>query len=1710
MPIEFKDKKSVSLRVQDPDPTHVGRNIVTLDRKSKEALKITSGDIVELSGTKKTAAVVWPAKAEDEGKEIIRMDSLIRNNCGVGLGEKVSVKKAEYKDAKKVVLAPSQEVRIIASGYDRILKKQFIGRPLTKGDRVWISVFGSGFVYAVVDSNPRGIVKVTDFTQFILKEEPVKEALEGMPKVAYEDIGGLEEQVQKVREMIELPMRHPELFIKLGISPPKGVLLHGVPGTGKTLLAKAVANETNAHFISISGPEVMCVSGETKIATNPGEAVSAKELYEEAREKGEISQKGNIELVELNETKNVFSVKPNLKIGRGKITHAAKLRAQTHEVKIDTGETFEVSQNHPFLTLNKNGEIVWKKAPELTRGDLVGTARNLLEGNQIEFDWIKDFDPETTYIQRNGKTIKLKEVDKEKALDAKIKCSTQKGNIERANWVSLPKKSSKELLRFLGLMYSEGCADNATITFANKEESLRKEFMKLSKNLFGIKHFGKDSEKISFYSTAVAKYLHKTLGFPQGQKKEYSLPAWIFKVSKKETKEFLVGFWEGDGTTSKGTGGYPTIRIYASAKSALKDLSVLCRKIGLTTKIEEWKTKLSDMWALTLTGTKSRELFASSIKSEAKKFEPLQKWLNSKRTRKGDDLPLPAITDLLQKAKKSSNLHYGKELPEKPTERYFSGRNLPTYRKLEQFMQWLPEGKEKQKIRELAEADVCWAKVLEVKKGKEKELFDFTVEPHHNFLTGYSLAVMHNSKYVGEAEERIRQIFKEAEENAPTIIFIDEIDSIAPKREEVVGEVERRVVAQLLALMDGMDARGNVIVIAATNRVNSIDEALRRPGRFDREIEITVPDAKGRKEIMQIHTRGMPLAKDVKLDFLAQITHGFVGADLAALSKEAAMKALRRYLPKINLEEEKIPQEVLESLEVNKEDFSEALKDVQPSALREVMVEVPNIKWDDIGALEEIKEELKQAIEWPLKNPESFKKMGITPPKGILLYGPPGCGKTLIAKAIATESEANFITVKGPELISKWVGESLPYDEELLIFDGKHFKREKIGKIVEEKQRVKVVTFDIDGRVLLANIEDFISHDFYGKMLQITTKTGRKIRVTDKHSLFTLEDGEIASTSANSLKEGKSVTAIPARIPNIEAENISYNLFEMLPKKEKYMIGNASEQLKKVREKIGHKKLAQILEVTSKYLYDILGKNLSLNAAKLEKVLPFYPKWEWSSCWIGIKGGHGKFPAIFVPSNNFWRMIGVWVAEGDYNSNIPRIHSMNEEIRFDVLKTLKELNIQPTVTEKVIATNSSMLKEFMQYVLGLETGAFKKHAPRGMLGMPRKAVEEFLKGYYSGDGSIHGNAHRYVIEASSVSEELANDLLFLLLKIGIVASYAPKKEWNESTSHRITIMGVEQFEKFSNIGFIDKKRNSFIQTYIKSKKWTRSNVIPVTSKIQNILEEAFSSYPKAEFVGKRKLFQALQLVDMKKEKYAQLWTLVEADIFWDKVEKIEEIAYSGKVYDVAVEPCHSFVAGFGGIFAHNSEKGIRKIFKKARQVAPVIVFFDEIDSIASARGSTGDSGVGERVVNQLLTELDGIEVLNDVVFVAATNRPDLIDPGITRPGRIDKVIFVGAPEKKAREEIFKIHSKNVPIAKNISIKELAEKTEGYSGADIQGLIREAVLQALKESKMNQTKVQWKHFEEAMRKVFPSIEKETNENYEEFKKRLATAKLSYVR
>ena len=529
---EEEKEKSVILRVAEAYHRDAGRWIARIDTETMRALGLIPGDVIEIEGRSIATAIVHPAYSPDSGKSIIRVDGNIRSNAGVALDDKVKVKQTRAKMAKRITLAPTQPIRI--AGGERYLLSRLKGVPITKGQIIRIELLGNPASFVVTNTVPVGTVIPNIDTEIVLRK--VREEKIGLPRVTYEDVGGLKREIGMIREMIELPLRHPELFGRLGIEPPKGVLLHGPPGTGKTLIAKAVANETDANFHSISGPEIM-------------------------------------------------------------------------------------------------------------------------------------------------------------------------------------------------------------------------------------------------------------------------------------------------------------------------------------------------------------------------------------------------------------------------------------------------------------------------------------------------------SKFYGESERHLRDIFEEAEKDAPSIIFIDELDSIAPKRGETTGEVERRVVAQLLSLMDGLESRGQVVVIGATNRVNALDEALRRGGRFDREIEIGIPDRNGREEILQVHTRGMPLAEDVNLKAVANLTHGFVGADLASLCKEAAMHALRKILPEIDLEKD-IPPEVMEELTVSKYDFSEALKNTEPSALREVFVEVPNVKWEDIGGLEHVKQELKEVVEWPLKYSELFSQLNTKPPKGIILFGSPGTGKTMLAKAVANESEANFISIKGPELLSKWVGES--------------------------------------------------------------------------------------------------------------------------------------------------------------------------------------------------------------------------------------------------------------------------------------------------------------------------------------------------------------------------------------------------------------------------------------------------------------------------------------------------------------------------------------------------------------------------------------------------------------------------------------------------------------------------------------------------------------
>ena len=1112
--------REVVLKVSEAFQQDVGYGRARIDHQTRMDLDLSIGDVIELEGTKVTAASVWRAHPSDEGKRLVRIDNLTRKNAGTGLGDRVKIRRAEVKEAREVALAPlmpeGQRIEF-GMGIDVIIRKNMLRRPISKGDEIiipGIAFFGNALPFVIVDSNPHGIVMITERTVLHVKEEAAKIAEEEGPRVSYEDIGGLHIEIQKVREMIELPLKHPELFDRLGIDPPKGVLLHGPPGTGKTLIAKAVANESGANFYTINGPEIMCVDGATKILTNPHGFVAAKDIFDTP---GAHLGQGSTETVLLSEPVSTYSYH-NGKIDKARITHVTRLTVPTYHMRLSDGNSLRVSKNQPFLVY-ENGSLVWRPVSHLRKGQYVARVNELaLPEHSAAFNLEKIPD----LVEKEGKFC------------------VKSRNLSRSTFVSLPRTSSPALLEFLGLIVSEGHISKKGdgVTFSNTDKVLRKQFVTLLRVLFGgmkIKQY-RDG-RVVVYSTTLVRYL-ASLGFTHEHK--LTIPSFFYTLPKEEVRAFLRGCFDGDGTVAM-TGVYPTPKLYSVSRQFLQEIQALLQlKLGMSSKVAKHPTPKGLMYEVVIRGYDGRVKFLEIGSRCARKQQRLQSIMSVKRVKDAHNVPCPSL--LISEIR--SALPYKRY---RNKDAYVYGATNITRHALQTLYdladhEGIVTSLVRQEYQTLMREDISWEKILSISSGGTRELYDFTVDKD-SFLGG-PYFLLHNSKFYGQSEENLRKVFEEAQKNAPSIIFLDEIDAIAPKRSEVHGEVERRVVSQLLTLMDGLKGRGKVIVIGATNLPDVIDPALRRPGRFDREIRIDVPDRNGRKEILQIHTRGMPInpslaelypgekineekistalkqgikkihisdllrtmlrskdknkrsevvsnylgvtfesiktempsvffekvirliadeitnllpydlddpesavsaeqqinerlaairenpddfirriTKESVLDDIADITYGFVGADLAALAREAAMNALRRYLPEIDLEKP-IPVELLEKMEVTMEDFKSAHRGIEPSALREFFVEIPKVSWDDVGGLEDVKQSLKEAVEWPLTQPEVFKRMGIHAPRGILLYGPPGTGKTLLAKAVAHESKANFISIKGPEVLSKWVGES--------------------------------------------------------------------------------------------------------------------------------------------------------------------------------------------------------------------------------------------------------------------------------------------------------------------------------------------------------------------------------------------------------------------------------------------------------------------------------------------------------------------------------------------------------------------------------------------------------------------------------------------------------------------------------------------------------------
>lgn len=991
-------QKEAVLKIAEAFQQDVGYGRARIDHQTRMNLDLSIGDVIEIEGNKKTSAVVWRAHPTDEGKGIIRIDNLTRKNAGTGLGERVKIRKADVKEAKSVTLAPliskGQQIQF-GSGIDNLIKKGLLKRPITKGDSViipGIALFGSSLPFVIMNTSPSGIVSINESTNIEVKEEAAKTSEEEGPRVSYEDIGGLHQEIERVREMIELPLKHPEIFNRLGIDPPKGVLLHGPPGTGKTLIAKAVANESGANFYTINGPEIMCVDGETKILTNPNGHVKAKNIF---KKKGNEIKGNNSVTIELEDPVSTFSFKDN-EIKKSKITHVTKLKAPAYNIRISDGSEIKTSHNQPFLVYD-NGELKWKRVEHLKKGDYVARVNN------IKTD-------EKNYALHPEKIPNLEKKDGWYVIKSR--------NLSRSNLVKLPKKTSPDLMEFLGLLVSDGNISKKgdAVIFSNNDSVLIARFKNLLKELFGIVKTNKHDCRLVTYSKTLVMFLEH-IGFVFDKK--LMIPGYFYKLTKDEIRAFIRGYFDGDGTVAM-TGEYPTPKLFSKSREFVQDLQSLIQiKLGISSKINLHNTPKGSVYELAIRGYEGRLKFLEIGSSTNTKSEKLNKIKKVKRIKDFQDLPYPSV--IVDEIK--DKLPY-KEYRNKDYYVYKTGNitkhALDVLYKLAEGNNILNDSIEAE-YGLLMREDIGWEQIESLDFAGEQDLYDFTVNDD-SFLGG-SYFFLHNSKFYGQSEENLRKIFEEAEKNAPSIIFIDEIDAIAPKRSEVHGEVERRVVSQMLTLMDGLKGRGKLIVIGATNLPDALDPALRRPGRFDREIRIDAPDRDGRKEILQIHTRGMPLEKGTKLEDLAEFTYGYVGADLAALAREAAMNALRRYLPEIDLEKP-IPVKILEKMEVTLDDFKSAHRGIEPSAMREFLVEVPKVTWDEVGGLEEAKQQLKEAVEWPLTKPKVFSKLGIEPPTGVLLYGPPGTGKTLLAKAVAHESKANFISIKGPEVMSKWVGES--------------------------------------------------------------------------------------------------------------------------------------------------------------------------------------------------------------------------------------------------------------------------------------------------------------------------------------------------------------------------------------------------------------------------------------------------------------------------------------------------------------------------------------------------------------------------------------------------------------------------------------------------------------------------------------------------------------
>ncbi|MDI6916768.1 MAG: AAA family ATPase [Thermoplasmatales archaeon] len=964
-----------TLRVAEAKHRDAGRSIVRLHSDVTKKLGIVSGDIIEIKGKETAYAIVWPGYPEDS-KKIIRIDGNIRSNASVSIDENVEIKKIEAKNATKISVAPTQAIRIVRGS--EYLRKILEGQPVVKGQKIRVDILGTGLTLMVTSTQPSGPLIVTPETQITLSEKPI-EALRTY--VTYEDIGGLKREIGLVREMIELPLKHPELFQKLGIEPPKGVLLHGPPGTGKTLIAKAVANETDANFLIISGPEIIGkYYGESEARlreifeeaeANPPAIILIDEIDSIAPKRSEMTGE---RMVERRVVAQLLALMDGLKT-RGKIV---VIGASV------TGDT-------PILIKSNNGGYpkllpISEFVDKFYMPEEDGIEKVVSEIEALGFERRK---PHTPFAMQFGSCAfkkvrsvfrhKVDEIYEIKYLGGKIRATGNHSVFVRTHAGVIPKrvvdlkvgdylvdlpykvnrsmKSRKEVrhhhfpeefnLTLPTYQENKNLLENYTFAIANKGNLSQAHI---------AKQIGVSQNTVSNWQ--IGKHMPQNL---TRKNLKHVLPEQV-----KVTPELLRLF------------GYYTAEGYSGSKQV-----DFCLNSAEKEPITDIQKLMKDVFGI----------------------EPYRVWNRGSATN---------ITYLSKPLEQFFGTYCGKGAHNKYVPPFLF--DVPK----EYFFAFL---------RGYLAGDGSLSK-----EGK----WTVVSTSRHLILELNWLCRMHGIKsyvdsYVAKEGRKIGS-GKPLKATVAYRLGIPKTNN--PFSTKKTDHTKRAVIKSIKRIpyngyvydLCGCENEAffggeSPILLHNTNQPNLLDEALRRGGRFDREIEIGVPDRNGRLEILQIHTRGMPLADDVDLGYLADITHGFVGADIAGLSKEAAMHSLRVILPKINIEEE-IPAEILDAIQIKKEDFYGGMKGVTPSAMREVFIERTPIKWDDVGGLEQAKQELIESVEWPIKYPEAFDEFKTKPPKGILLFGPPGTGKTLLAKAVASESEANFISIKGPELLSKFVGES--------------------------------------------------------------------------------------------------------------------------------------------------------------------------------------------------------------------------------------------------------------------------------------------------------------------------------------------------------------------------------------------------------------------------------------------------------------------------------------------------------------------------------------------------------------------------------------------------------------------------------------------------------------------------------------------------------------